>query len=56
MPKFEKHERVRRDFDGREGVVREVEQNAILQDQYLVRWDDDRGGEDWEGEKDLHPA
>jgi uncharacterized protein YodC (DUF2158 family) len=54
MAMFSVGEDVRRKWDDRRGVVREVQEGAIRQDSYLVKWFD--GGEDWESEDQLLPA
>ena len=54
VTKFERGERVQRTFDSRTGVVRAIEQNPVMTDAFLVRWDD--GGEEWVNQDDLRPA
>lgn len=54
MPMFEVGEDVRRKWDDRSGVVREINEGLVSQDSYLVKWFD--GGQDWVPEGELRPA
>lgn len=54
MPKFEVGEKIERTWDGRKGVIRDIEEHGFTQHAYRIKWYE--GGEDWETEDKLLPA